>query len=99
MAKLQVFENPDGQGFLLDVQSDLIEVLGTRVVVPLLPAGAIPPAIPRLHPQIDIGGELYVMATQLISAVPTEILAKPMPHQSIDQDQVTAALDMLFQGF
>lgn len=99
MAKLQMFANPDGQGYLLDVQSDLIEVFGTRVVVPLLPADTIPPAIPRLHPLLDLDGELYVMATHLISAVPTEILAKPMPHLSVNQDQVTAALDMLFQGF
>lgn len=50
MARFQVFDHPEGDGYLLDVQTDLIDIVGTRVVVPLLPAKRTPPAVSRLHP-------------------------------------------------
>jgi len=36
MAYLKVYAAPDG-GWLLDVQTDLIDVVETRVVIPLVP--------------------------------------------------------------
>jgi len=42
MAKYDVFRNPSGDGFLLDVQTDLSSDLNTRIVVPLLPKGNSP---------------------------------------------------------
>ena len=37
MAKYDVYPNPEGAGYLLDTQTDLLDGLNTRVVVPLLP--------------------------------------------------------------
>ncbi|MBS1183360.1 MAG: plasmid maintenance protein CcdB, partial [Proteobacteria bacterium] len=37
MARFDVFPNPGGSGYLLDVQADLLDGLNTRIVVPLLP--------------------------------------------------------------
>jgi len=37
MARFDTFVNDGGKGRLLDVQSDLLGGLNTRVVVPLLP--------------------------------------------------------------
>jgi len=37
MSRFDIFENEQGAGYLLDVQSDLLSGLNTRVVVPLLP--------------------------------------------------------------
>ena len=99
MARFQLFDNPDGVGYLLDVQSDLLDIARTRVVVPLLPAGKVPPAIPRLHPVFEIEGRSHVMATHLIATVPVEILIGSRGDVSAQRDVVTAALDMLFQGF
>lgn len=42
MAQYDVFLNSDGSGYLLDVQSDLLDGLATRLVIPLLPASQAP---------------------------------------------------------
>jgi hypothetical protein len=39
------------------------------------------------------------MATHLIATVPKDMLAEPRGDLASQQDRVTAALDMLFQGF
>jgi toxin CcdB len=99
MARFQLFDNLNGEGFLLDVQSDFLDIAHTRVVVPLLPAGAVPPALPRLHPVFQVEGRSHVMATHLIAAVPVEVLARPRGDLAAQRDAITAALDMLFYGF
>ena len=99
MAQYDLFRDPAGKGFLLDVQSDLLEALNVRAVVPLLPETTAPTAASRLNPTFDIGGETHVMMTQFISAVPAAILKAPAGDLSANFDTVTAALDMLFHGF
>lgn len=39
MAQYGVFSDPSGNGYLLDVQSDLLDGLNVRAVVPFLPQG------------------------------------------------------------
>ncbi|MGJ8624155.1 MAG: CcdB family protein [Yoonia sp.] len=63
MAKYDVFPNPSGEGFLLDVQTDLLSDLNTRVVVPLLPRSRAPKPATRLNPTFDINGVAVVMVT------------------------------------
>lgn len=99
MSRFQYFIAPDTDGYLLVVQSELLESFRSRVVIPLLPKGATPPEIPRLHPVFTIGSEEYVLATHLIATVPKEILANPRGSLAREHDRITAALDMLFQGF
>jgi toxin CcdB len=99
MAQYDLFPDPAGNGFLLDVQNDLLEGLNVRVVVPLLPQGNAPIAASRLNPVFEIDGAAHLMMTQYIAAVPVSILKTPVGDLSERFDAVTAALDMLFHGF
>ncbi|MEX0281938.1 MAG: CcdB family protein [Arenibacterium sp.] len=99
MPKYDVFSNPSGDGFLLDVQSDLLSDLNTRVVVPLLPIANAPKPATRLNPTFDIGGEAFVMVTQFMAAVPVGVLESPIMNIEAECDKITAAVDMLMQGF
>jgi toxin CcdB len=99
MPKYDVYPSPDGSGYLLDVQTDLLGGLNTRVVVPLLPESAAPKPARMLNPLVDLGGERHVMATQFLSAVPAAILGKPTANLSGCTDDITRAIDMLFRGF
>lgn len=54
MPKFDVFPNPTGNGFLLDVQTDLLSDLNTRVVVPLMPTASAPKPATRLNPTFTI---------------------------------------------
>ncbi len=99
MAKYDVFPNPSGDGFLLDVQTDLLSDLNTRVVVPLLPKYSAPKPATRLNPTFDIDGQSVVMVTQFLAAVPIGILKSSVGNLKEEFDTVTIAVDMLMQGF
>jgi len=97
MARYDV--HPFEQGFVLDVQAELIDMFETRAVVPLLKSEAVPSALPRLHPVFSIDGVDYTMATQFVSAFPKTALKPPVANLAREHDRIVAALDMLFYGF
>lgn len=99
MARYDLYRNAEGYGYLLDVQSDLLEGLGTRVVVPLMPPNIAPVPGRRLNPTFAIDGKDHVMVTQFISALTATELADAEGNLSKHHDDIVAALDMLFQGF
>jgi toxin CcdB len=99
MARFDLYLEPDGAGFLLDVQTDLLHGFTTRVVIPVLPAESIPVPIATLTPAVEVGGRRHLIATPLLSAVPAAMLKVPVGNLSHDADAITRALDMLFQGF
>lgn len=99
MARFDVYPMPDGPGYLLDVQSDLLEGMTTRVVVPLLPLPSAPPLATRLNPVFRVEGEEVGMITQSLAAVPVSILGRPVGSLDGAADDVRNALDMVFVGF
>lgn len=98
MARFDVYASPDGAGYLLDVQADLLESLNTRVVVPLMAMDAAPSPAKRLNPVLDIHAERHVMVTQFLSAVPTAILKNPVASLTQQDMEITGALDLLTTG-
>lgn len=99
MPKYDVFPNPSGDGYLLDVQTDLLGDLNTRVVAPLIPLANAPKPATRLNPVFDIHGEQVVMVTQFMAAVPVGILKSQTANLNEEADRITVAIDMLMQGF
>lgn len=99
MAKYDVFPNPSGDGFLLDVQTDLLSDLNTRVVVPLLAKSTAPKPASRLNPIFEIDGQTIVIVTQFLAAVPTGILKPPVGNLEQEFEKAATAVDMLVQGF
>lgn len=98
MARHDVYRLAAGN-LVLDVQSSLLDIIGSRVVVPLLPANVTPRKLQRLHPVFEIEGTSCVLATHLISAMPEAELTRRISTLAAHADEITAALDMLFQGF
>jgi toxin CcdB len=87
--------------YLLDVQSDLLHGLETRVVIPMrrrdrFPAATIPD---NLTPTFKVEGIECILETPKLAAVPRRLLKKPVASLAASQFQITAALDFLFQGF
>ncbi|CAG0967898.1 Toxin CcdB [Gammaproteobacteria bacterium] len=87
--------------YLLDVQSDLLYGLETRVVVPLrrrdrFPAERLPD---RLTPVFDIEGTACLMETPKLATVPLRLLKNPVVSLADSQTVITNALDFLFQGY
>jgi len=99
MSKYDVHSYRSGAGFLLDVQAELLDHLNTRVVVPMLPKDQAPQPAARLNPVFEIDGDSFVMATQFLSAVPKGELGPTVANLEAEFANITAALDMVFQGF
>ena len=99
MARFDIFKIGGEAGYLLDVQSDLLSGLNTRVVVPLLLKSSAPSPAQRLNPVFSIEGQELVMATQYMAAVPEGELVSAVGSLAEKQDEISAALDMLFFGF
>lgn len=99
MARFDVCRNEGGRGYLLDVQSDILSGLNTRVVVPLLPGTEAPQPAQRLNPEFEIEQTKVIMATQYLAAVPESELRSAICNLAEQQHEISAALDMLFLGF
>ena len=98
MPRYDIFPNPARQGFLLDVQSALLNGLNTRVVVPLLALNSAPSPGRRLNPQLIVDGTPHVMVTQFQAAVPVSVLKTPIDNVAARFSEITAAIGMLTQG-
>src|SRR5690554_6874380 len=98
MARYDVFTNPDGgvAPYLLDVQSDLLDGLNTRIAVPLIRVSAFPKPATRLHPVFQIEGQAVVMATHLMASVAISELRHPVASLDEEDQAIGAALDMIF---
>ena len=99
MARYDVYPDPNGKGYLLDVQSDLLDAMNTKVVVPLFFLSDAPEPANSLNPIFEIEGNQVVMVTQFLAAVPVAILKDPKANLSEYFAEITRALDMVFQGF
>lgn len=99
MARFGVYRNPDGDGYLLDVQADLLSHMNTRVVVPLLPLDIAPTPAGTLNPVFDIDGTAFSMVTQFMGAIPAQMLKTCVCNLESRRNEITAAMDLLFQGF
>lgn len=98
MSRFSVYANPEGAGYLLDVQANLLSHLNTRMVVPLLPKASAPTPAQSLNPLFDIDGETCVMVTQFMAAVPQKMLQTLVLNVEDRAHEVVSALDCLFQG-
>ncbi len=98
MARFDVFRTSDG-AYVLDCQSDFLDHLQTRVVVPLLPPTLEPKVADRLNPTFDIDGETYVLFPQFMAAMAQIDLAERITSLSRHDLAIIAALDLLLTGY
>jgi toxin CcdB len=99
MARFDVYASPDGAGYVVDIQADLLDMLQTRIVVPLLAIADAPLQAKRLNPVFDIDGAPHVLVTQYMAAVPRSVLRAVVADLGDEAAQITDAVDFLMQGF
>jgi toxin CcdB len=101
MAQFDVYRNPRRGAYplLLDIQSDLLSALATRVVVPMSPLrryGSKP--ITRLNPTARFGRAEYILLFQELASVPVAALGACIESLSRRRAELVAAIDLLFTG-
>jgi toxin CcdB len=97
--RYNLYSNPSGPGYLLNVQADIMQPFNTRVVVPLLPLEDAPKPAATLNPLFVIEGVEHAMVTQYMAAVPAKELENPVASLQHRQDDIVGAIDFLFHGF
>ncbi|NOT12654.1 MAG: CcdB family protein [Methylococcaceae bacterium] len=105
MPRFDVYRNSSAQAavtpYLLDVQSDLLQGLETRIVIPLRRLDRFPdvklPA--NLMPTFAIEGVECLLETPKLAAVPLRLLKISVTSLADRQFEITAALGFLFHGF
>lgn len=85
--------------YLLLVQSDFLNSLPTRLVIPLVPEPELDIFVRRLHLRVEIEGEPYVLATALMGAVPKGQLGPRVGSLADRHFDIVNAIDFLLQGF
>lgn len=103
MAQFTVYHNRNAASpapYLLNVQSDLLSELRTRVVAPLYPVDALGgKAVSTLMPVFELNGEPLLMLTAQLAGVDKQELGDPVSDFSIHRSEIVAALDLLLTGF
>ena len=104
MPQFTVYRNKNPQTranipFLLDVQSDLLSELNTRVVVPMYLHKTLKTApMTRLTPEVSFEGKKLVMMTPQLAGVATKDLGDAVGSLVRVRDNIVAALDLLLTG-
>ena len=105
MAAYSVFQNPNSRTniavpFLLEVQSELLSSLGTRVVVPLYrPEAAHVQAMSRLTPIVQFQGQPLVAMVPELAGLSRRDLGAPAGELAAARADILQAIDLLVTGF
>lgn len=98
MARFRVHRLKSEDQLVIDLQSDFLHDLPTRVVAPLQSVDTVSWVIARLTPRFEVNGKTYVMATHRLAALPLAEIGPAIADLSSRADEITGATDFLFRG-
>ena len=98
MAQFDYYPQRRIKGYWLDCQTDLLDDIESRFVVPLLPLEAVPSPIRQLNPVFEIAGSSFVLLTQQAGPAPAADLGKPAGSLADYRYEILNALDFLITG-
>ena len=99
MAQFDVYRNAEGSyPMVVDIQSDALSKLTSRVVVPLMRRDRYLAPLDRATPVVAIKGVDYVLLVPLLSAVAGSSLGKSIASVASHRGEVIAAVDMVCTG-
>lgn len=103
MARFDLYRNPVRSQvkeipFLLDVQSEFLELLETRMIVPMRRADRFRKTIEHLNPVFEHDGHKLVLDTASMASVPRAELKQLVGNIRSQRLDIENALEFLFTG-
>lgn len=104
MAQYDVYTNPSARSrdqvpYVVDVQSDLLAALRTRLVIPLAYTGAqLTQAPRRLSLTFMVEGELLALQPQLAAGIDARQLKRPVASLADHAADLRDAMDAVVSG-
>jgi len=102
--QFDVYPNPSPRSrsthpYLVDVQSDLLDALPTRLVVPLVVTQLAAASVPkRLCPLFTIQGQTLMALPFEAAPLPKRLLTDPVDHLGTQADELISAMDTVLSG-
>ena len=103
MAQFDVYRNTAPSKsrvpYLLDVQADLLGVLATRVVIPLVKRAAVGDRVIRhLHVEVVVKGQRLIAVTSELAGIATKSLGARVGSLAGMRSEIVRALDVITSG-
>lgn len=98
MARLDVHKLKGTKQLVIDCQTDLLDHISSRFVVPLVPADSLPLAAKQLNPIFAVNDVPHVMLTQSAAAVAHRELGPVLVSLAEHDREILNALDFLLTG-
>jgi toxin CcdB len=103
MAQFDVYENGDrhsrhSEPYVVDVQSNLLDGLTTRIVIPLISKEAIEQPVDILNPMIRIANQNFYLSSPQLRSVHKDRLGKRITTIVNQRDAVQASVTFLLSG-
>ena len=104
MKQFDVYANMDKDTnktypYFVDIQNGLLDMLNSRVVIPLTPASKSDKSYPEnLCPTVKIRNKKYALLTQQLTSVSANFLKKNEGSLSSSRDEIVGAIDFLVTG-
>lgn len=104
MAQFTVYRNTGSNKqaypYFIDVQNDFLQMLNTRLVMPLAEKNMANSQVKQLTPRLSINGKDYVVLANMLSTTDVRNLRKQdvMSYAPEVRGDIIAAIDMLISG-
>jgi toxin CcdB len=105
MAQFQIYSNnnkstKDVYPYLIDVQSQILESLETRLVIPLVLSSVLQnKQITKLTPTISIKGKDHAILTSQMAGISKKHLGSFIVDVSDRRQELISAIDFLISGY
>lgn len=101
MAQFDVYKNDNEQSkefipFFIDVQSEFLDTLNTRMVIPL--SNDIK-GLEKLNPKFEVEGQKLTLVTQDMASIPRDRLKHKVDSFLKHRDEIINAIDFMIVGF
>jgi toxin CcdB len=103
MKQFDLYENTDkdtkeGYPYFVDVQTELLRELDSRVVIPLVPSKDAKTYPSNLCPRVTINNKTFSLLTHQITTVPASLLNIKEGSLLLNRDNIISGLDFLLTG-
>lgn len=103
MAQFDVYRNPNidthpSVPYLLDIQSELLESLSTRIVIPMVLVSEAGRTLKELNPGVKIESLDVVLSIPELAGLPVQFLGEKVTNLKHLRSEIISAIDFLITG-
>lgn len=97
--RVYTYKRDSRYSLFVDVQSDIIDTPGRRMVIPLASARMLSDKVTReLYPVVHIGDDNYRLVTTDMASVPVSVIGEEVADFSHYENDIKNAINLMFWG-